>query len=108
MTMHWNALRSVATPLVAWLRVVSDRSHLMFGPFPHLRDAFGANDLPLSFILRRDSHRRKVGNGKRHNPVPPPAGKSNRVSSVHLIEHRAHVRSALRPNRDRSKHDRVA
>lgn len=104
MAMHWNALRSMAAPLGAWLRIISDRRRIVFGSFPDLRDAFGADDLPLSFILRRDAHRRKAGNGKRHNAAPAPARKGNRVSSVHLTEHRAHVRSALRANADRPSH----
>ena len=37
------------------LRQLLDEFHLLIGSFPDLRDAFDADELPLAFILRRDS-----------------------------------------------------
>jgi hypothetical protein len=37
------------------LRHLLDEFHLLTASFPHLQDAFDADELPLAFILRRDS-----------------------------------------------------
>jgi hypothetical protein len=108
MAMQWNALRSISSPVVAWLGVLSNPGRILFGSLPNLRDAFRADGLPLSFVLRRDSNRRKVGNGKRHNPMPPALNGIDRVASIPVVDQRPHVRSALRANADRRKDDRAA
>src|SRR5687767_12366561 len=109
MAMHRNVLKSMTKRFMVWLRVFSDRRRILFGSFPDLRDAFGADGLPLSFILRRDSNAGKAGNGKRHNPVLGPVLKGvTRESNVYPAAHRVHVRSALRANADRRNDDRTA
>jgi hypothetical protein len=105
--MHWK-IRSATSLLFAWLRALSDRRRILFGSFPYFRDAFDGDDLPLSFILRRDSHRRGAGNGKRHDPMPEAVLKgTGRDSGIHLSDRRVHVRSALRPNADHRDDHRV-
>ena len=85
--------------MAPWFGVLWDRCGLMFNSFPRLGDAFGADDLPVSFILKRDSRREKAGNGKWHYPRPGPVVKGiDRASGVHVAEHRADARSTLRPN----------
>ena len=37
------------------LRQLLDEFHLLMGSFPDLEDAFDPDELPLAFILRRDS-----------------------------------------------------
>ena len=104
MAMHWKA--SATTRLLfAWLRALLDRRRVLFGSFPYFRDAFDADDLPLSFILRRDSQRRGAGNGKRDDPMPEAVLKGiGRESGIHLAERPVHVRSALRAHADRRDH----
>ncbi len=43
------------------LRRLLDEFHLLMASFPDLQDAFDADDLPLAFILRRDSRLREPG-----------------------------------------------
>jgi hypothetical protein len=108
MAMHWNAIRSMARLVVGWGRVLSDRPRILFGSFPNVLGAFGASDLPLSFVLRHASDQPKAGNGKRHSaPTPVPKG-MGRVSSIHLAGDRPHVRSALPRKADAPKRHRVA
>jgi hypothetical protein len=107
--MHSNRLKSMKGPVASWLRVLSDRCHVMFNSFPRLGDAVGADDLPVFFILKRDSRREKAGNGKHHHPMPAPVVKGiDRASDVHVAEHRAHARSTLRANADRRNKHRAA
>lgn len=58
------------------LRQLLDEFHLLMGAFPDLRDAFDADELPLPFILRRDSRLteataepRQTVSPHGHNPV---------------------------------------
>jgi hypothetical protein len=109
MTMHQNLLTFMKSTVAPWLRVLSARCGLMFNSFPRLGDAFGADDLPVSFVLKRDSRRERAGNGKRHYPMPSPVVKGiNRASVVHGSEHRADARSTLRANADRRNNHRAA
>jgi hypothetical protein len=108
MTMHRNLMKSIMSRVAPWLRVLSDRCDLMFNSFSCLGDAVGADDLPVSFIVKRDSHR-EGGNGKRHYPMPGPVVKRiDCASSVHVAEHRADARSTLRANADRRNNHRAA
>ena len=93
--MQSNWLKSVMNRVAPWLRVLFDGCALMFNSFPRLGDAFGADDLPISFILRRDSRRQASGNRQRRYQMP-------------VAEHRADARSPLRANADRGDNDRVA
>ena len=108
MARDWIALESIFIPLAQWARGLSSRRLVVFGTFPSLEAAFTPDDLPLAFILRRDSHRRRTGNGKRHmRPVRVARG-IGRQHGVYVTPPRAYVRSALRANADRSGGDRAA
>ncbi|PYR89352.1 MAG: hypothetical protein DMF84_24320 [Acidobacteria bacterium] len=49
------------------LRQLLDEIQMLMGSFPDLRDAFDADELPVAFILKRDSRRseRAFGGPKR-------------------------------------------
>jgi len=49
----------------ARFRELLEEAALLVTSFPHLRDAFDKDQLPISFILRRDSDRRKAKAGRR-------------------------------------------
>ena len=49
----------------ARFRELLEEATLLVTSFPHLRDAFDKDQLPISFILRRDSDRRKAKAGRR-------------------------------------------
>ena len=109
MTMHWKLLKSINARVAPWLRVLSDRCDLMFNSLPHLGDAVGADRLPLSFIVKRDSGRPKAGNGKRHYPMPAPVAKGiDRAPGVRVARHRADARSSLRAQVERHNTHRTA
>ena len=56
MQKHSSPMVQLTTRGVAFrLRQLLDEFHLLIGSFPDLRDAFDADELPLAFILRRDS-----------------------------------------------------
>jgi hypothetical protein len=42
----------------------------LFASFPHLGDAFDADELPVSFIIKRDSRGAQVRVIRRHRPAP--------------------------------------
>ena len=52
------------------LRQLLDEFHLLMGSFPDLQDAFDADDLPLAFILRRDSRLTEASAGPRQTFAP--------------------------------------
>ena len=47
------------------VRQLLDELHLLMGSFPDLHDAIDADELPLAFILRRDSRLMKGSPGPR-------------------------------------------
>jgi hypothetical protein len=60
------------------LRQLLDEFQLLVGYFPDLQDAFDADELPLAFILRRDSRLTDAGaepsetfSPRPHNPARP-------------------------------------
>ena len=109
MATAWSALKWMFLPVAPWVRGLLDRRHIIFGSFPNLRGAFSADDLPLPFILRRDSLRRRAGNGKRHKPLPRlMSGRISRESGVYLAPQRIYTRSSLPANADRRGGHRAA
>lgn len=60
------------------LRQLIDEFRLLTSGFPDLRDAFDPDELPIEFILRRDSQREPDGELKtpRRSPNPGPEGGS--------------------------------
>ena len=76
---------------------VVSRLRFLLGPVPHLPDAFSPDDLPISFILRRDSvSNNRRHRGRRNKPVPF-IRKADSHSRVHAAGHRPEARSTLRP-----------
>jgi hypothetical protein len=109
MATHRNALASGFMPLVRRVHSLSDWCRIVVGSFPNIRAAFSADNLPLSFILKRDSHRRRTGNGKWHIPLPHAmSGKITPGPGIYLLPQRVYVRSALRANIDRPGRHRSA
>jgi hypothetical protein len=49
----------------ARFRELLDESALLLVSFPHLRDAFDKDELPISFILKRDADRRNAKASRR-------------------------------------------
>jgi hypothetical protein len=49
----------------ARFRELVDEAALLLSSFPHLRDAFDKDELPISFILKRDADRRNAKAGRR-------------------------------------------
>ena len=109
MAAPWSAIKWIFLPVAPLVRGLPDRRRIIFGSFPNLCEAFSADDLPLPFILRRDSLRRKAGNGKRHKPLPRlMSGRISRESGVYLAPQRVYTRSALPANADRRGGHRAA
>lgn len=52
------------------LRQLLDELHLLLASFPDLHDAVDADELPLAFILRRDSRLTKASAGPRQTSSP--------------------------------------
>ena len=76
---------------------VVSRLRFLLGPLPYLPDAVSHDDLPISFILRRDSpsnNRRRRG---RRNKTAPFIRKADSHSKVRAAGHHPEARSTLRP-----------
>jgi hypothetical protein len=59
------------------LRQLLDEFHLLMGSFPDLRHAFNSDELPLAFILRRDSRLTRAST-EPPEPFPPRGNNSGR------------------------------
>ena len=73
------------------------RLRLLLGSLLHFPDVFSPDDLPISFILRRDApsnNRRRRG---RRNKTTPFIRKADSHSKVRAAGHRPEARSTLRP-----------
>ena len=53
----FSILKGARRHAVAWFRARTERVRILLAFVPSLSDAFNADDLPLSFILERDSRR---------------------------------------------------
>lgn len=67
-------------------RQLVDELKMLVGAFPDLRDAFDPDELPLEFILRRDSQPGPLG--RRPRPLPAPAKASSPGPPAHAGKHR--------------------
>lgn len=79
-----------------WILALRHQWHLLTGSLPTLGDAFDRDDLPLSFILQRDSYDADRRRTRRHASSDPARTTVKSVPAVHLAEHRADARSTLR------------
>ena len=69
------------------LRELLDEFHLLMGSFPALHDAFDADELPIAFILRRDS-RLTEASAESRRTFSPCASNSVRRRTMSFRRHR--------------------
>jgi hypothetical protein len=75
------------------LRQLLDELGMVISSFPDLRDAFDPDELPLEFILKRDSQTEPVG--RRLRPIPAPVNATSRGMLAHAAEHRSGPRKQI-------------
>jgi len=51
------------------LRELANELGILLSAFPHLHDAFDADELPVSFIMRRDARGARAKAVTRHRPM---------------------------------------
>jgi hypothetical protein len=68
------------------LRYMSDTFQMMMSSLPNLRAAIDPDELPVEFILRRDSP--SAPGGRNVEPVSSAARSISRIMSAHDVEHR--------------------
>ena len=89
-------LQIVRRRAVVWLHEVMDPFRVLLGFLPRLRDAIDADDLPISFLLRR-GWERAIRSARNESATPSPSIKaSNQLLAPHP-ERRPAARSTLRP-----------
>jgi hypothetical protein len=72
------------------LRELADELDLLFSAFPVLRDAFDADELPVSFIVRRDARRARAKAVRRQKPMSAVAKRAvSQRMKTHWAAHRA-------------------
>jgi hypothetical protein len=74
------------------------RLRFLLRSLPPIPDAFSPDDLPISFILKRDSPRNNGRRGRRHNKLPVFRNADGRSRS-RVTGRRPEARSTLRPGR---------
>ena len=67
------------------LRQMIDEFRLLTSAFPDLRDAFDPDELPIQFILRRDSQSERAA---MRNPAEPAVAPMTRTPRARSAEHR--------------------
>jgi hypothetical protein len=55
------------------LRELANELHILLIAFPDLHDAFDVDELPVSFIVRRDARRARAKAVRRQKPMSPAA-----------------------------------
>jgi hypothetical protein len=70
-------------------RQLLDEISMLLGSFPDLRDAFKADDLPIAFILKRDSVRSQPQFRRPKRTSAPVNGMDGRRSKPKGAQHRA-------------------
>jgi len=69
------------------LRELANELHTLLMAFPDLHDSFDADELPVSFIVRRDARRARAKAVRRQKPMSAAA---KRAVSERMKTHRAH------------------
>ena len=87
-----------------WFRALRDQWRLLAAALPAVGDAFDRDDLPVSFILQRDSYEAGERRRRRHGSPDLVRKKIGRMPAVHMVDHRADARSTLRANADGRRH----
>ncbi len=67
------------------LRQLLDELGMLVGSFPDLREAFDPDELPLEFILKRDSQTEPVG--RRLRPMPARLSATSQGTLARVVEH---------------------
>jgi hypothetical protein len=75
------------------LRQLLDELGMLMGSLPDLRDAFDPDELPLEFILKRDSQTDPVGT--RLRPTPARLGATSRGTFAPAVDHRGGRRKQI-------------
>jgi hypothetical protein len=88
MTSHlWQTLQITKQEAAARLRQLWAGLAMLMGSFPDLRDAFNPDELPLEFILKRDSQ--TDPSATRLRPMPERVCGTSRAALVHAIDRRS-------------------
>jgi hypothetical protein len=88
MTRHsWPTLQVVKRAAAFKLRQLWDGLAMLMGFFPDLRDAFDPDELPLEFILKRDSQ--TDPSVMRLRPMPARVPATSGTAPVHGIDRRS-------------------
>ena len=87
MTRHsWHTLQVIRRIAASRLRQLWDELAMLMGSFPDLRDAFDPDELPLEFILKRDSL--KDPSATRLRPLPARACGTSRATHADAVGRR--------------------
>ena len=87
MTRHsWPTLQVVKRAAAFKLRQLWDELAMLMGSFPDLRDAFDPDELPLEFILKRDSQ--ADPSVTRLRPMPARVYGTSRATLAHAFDRR--------------------
>jgi hypothetical protein len=81
-----QTLQVIRRTAAARLRQISDTFQMLMSSLPNLRAAFDPDELPVEFILRRDSRSAPVG--RNVEPMSRAARSIRRIVSAHDVEHR--------------------
>ena len=88
MTRHsWPTLQVVKRAAAFKLRQLWDELAMLMGSFPDLRDAFDPDELPLEFILKRDSQTDPSVTPLR--PMPASVYGTSRARLAHAFDRRS-------------------
>ena len=88
MTRHsWHTLQVVKRTAAFRLRRLWDKLAILMGSFPDLREAFDPDELPLEFILKRDSQ--TDPSVTRLGPMPARVCVTTQATPLHAINRRS-------------------
>jgi hypothetical protein len=59
-------------------RALVDELKFLLDMFPHLRDSYDPDELPVSFIMKRDATKSRARTGRRGTPPRKPAPTARR------------------------------
>ena len=88
-----HRLQGVKRAAAFWLRQLLDELGMLIGLFPDFRDAFDPDELPIEFILKRDSQTELIG--KPLKPVTVSEHATNHRMLAHAAEHRGGHRKQI-------------
>jgi len=88
MTRHsWHTLQVVKRAAAFRLRRLWDELAILMGSFPDLRDAFDPDELPLEFIVKRDSQTDPSVTPLR--PIPAKVCGTSQATLAHAFDRRS-------------------